>query len=316
MNISQLQTFLAVADEQSFRKAADRLFVAASPLSRRIREFERELGVPLFERDTRHVVLSREGRLLVPLAREIIDKIDAIPAALRRQDSVDVLRIGVVHGLHPAAREKVIGRLSRGSFANRVAVEMVPTHELERLLAQRKLDLSVLHYPVAMTGLDSKAVLVERVGSVAVPAGHPLATAPSIALADLHPLPMVSYRRSAMIPLVPMMLDHARAAGVSEFTYVTEYDALTLAQTVASGSAFAIVPDDPDNPLRRMFAATSGVALRPCDGFAFQMTTAVAWLRERAEHEELVRAVVRAVKLLKTEVRIASDDDHVAGLAG
>jgi DNA-binding transcriptional LysR family regulator len=315
MNISQLQAFLAVADELSFRKAADRLYVAASPLSRRIREFERELGVPLFERDTRHVVLSREGRLLVPLAREIIDRIDAIPAALRRQDTADVLRIGVVHGLHPAAREKVVGRLARGSFASSIAVETVPTHELELLLAQRKLDLSVLHYPVAMTGLDSRAILVEQVSSVALPAGHPLATRPSIPLRDLHPLPMVSYRPSAKIPLVAMMLNHARAAGVSEFTYVTEYDALTLAQTVAAGGAFAVVPDDPDNPLRQMFAATSGVALRLCDGFAFQMTTAVAWLRERAEHEELVRAVTRAVRLLRTEMR-ATGNDQAVGLAG
>ena len=67
MNIRQIETFLCVADAASFRRAAERLHRSQSAVSVHVQQLEEELGVPLFERTTRRVSLTAEGRTLLEL---------------------------------------------------------------------------------------------------------------------------------------------------------------------------------------------------------------------------------------------------------
>ena len=64
MEIRQLRSFLAVADTLNFSRAAQSLFLSQSALSRQIMDLEKEIGLPLFERNTRRVELTEAGRLL------------------------------------------------------------------------------------------------------------------------------------------------------------------------------------------------------------------------------------------------------------
>jgi DNA-binding transcriptional LysR family regulator len=75
MEFSQLQAFLAVAEELHFGRAADRLHMAQPPLSRTIQQLERELGTRLFDRNTRSVRLTASGRALVGAARDVMDAV-------------------------------------------------------------------------------------------------------------------------------------------------------------------------------------------------------------------------------------------------
>lgn len=78
MSLVQLESFVAVAEEGHVGRAAQRLHVSQPPLSRRIHALEAELGVDLFERTARGMALRPEGEALLPRAREILQRVDAV----------------------------------------------------------------------------------------------------------------------------------------------------------------------------------------------------------------------------------------------
>jgi DNA-binding transcriptional LysR family regulator len=89
MELRHLETFVAVAEERSFSRAADRLHVVQSAVSTTIRNLEREWGVALFHRTTHHVALSDAGRAMLPEARA------ALAAAESVAHAVDEVRGGL-----------------------------------------------------------------------------------------------------------------------------------------------------------------------------------------------------------------------------
>ena len=84
VELRQLRYFVAVAEELHFGRAAERLHMSQSPLSRAIRELERELGLVLFVRTTRRVELTPSGTALLERARRALAEIDAAVDEARR----------------------------------------------------------------------------------------------------------------------------------------------------------------------------------------------------------------------------------------
>ena len=84
LELRQLRYFVAVAEELHFGRAAERLHMSQSPLSRAIRELERELGLVLFLRTTRHVELTPAGAALLERARRALAEVDLAVEDARR----------------------------------------------------------------------------------------------------------------------------------------------------------------------------------------------------------------------------------------
>lgn len=78
MSLSQLQYFVAVAEEQHVTRAAERLRISQPPLSRQIRALEEELGQPLFERRGRGIVLTEFGKYFAVKASAILDHVATV----------------------------------------------------------------------------------------------------------------------------------------------------------------------------------------------------------------------------------------------
>ena len=83
MSLSQLEYFVAVAEEEHMSRAAKRLHVSQPPLTRQIRALEEELGTPLFERTTRGMRLLPKGAQLLDHARHILGAVEQAKHALR-----------------------------------------------------------------------------------------------------------------------------------------------------------------------------------------------------------------------------------------
>ena len=113
--LRQLQYAVAVADARSFRRAAERCHVSQPSLSAQIAQLEGALGVRLFERDRRRVLLTPAGEELVERARRVLLEADDLLDAARRLGDplAGTLRIGVIPTVSPYLLPSVTPALAR-----------------------------------------------------------------------------------------------------------------------------------------------------------------------------------------------------------
>lgn len=140
VELRQLRYFVAVAEELHFGRAAERLHMAQSPLSRAIRELERELGVVLFVRTTRHVELTPAGVVLLEGARRALAEVDAAIDDARRAAEPDRGVLGLGHGpLSGRAATRIIEEFATQQPGVQVHSEEDVTPELLARVAAREL---------------------------------------------------------------------------------------------------------------------------------------------------------------------------------
>jgi DNA-binding transcriptional LysR family regulator len=131
MDVRQLAYFLAVVDHGGFSRAAEQLLIAQPSLSQTIKGLERELGVPLFHRIGRRVVLSEAGRELVGQARVVVRDLEAARAAVDDLRGVRSGRLDVIAmpspGIEPLTA--MIAAYARAHPAVTVSVDAAFTPE-------------------------------------------------------------------------------------------------------------------------------------------------------------------------------------------
>src|SRR3954453_3053077 len=144
VELRQLRYFVAVAEELHFGRAAERLHMSQSPLSRAIRELERDLGLVLFVRTTRRVELTPAGSVLLERSRRALAEIDgAITDARRSMQSEDVvLRLGYGPFSRPVA-EAIVDQFGRLDGDRRIRLEEDVTPEMLRHVARHGLAAAV-----------------------------------------------------------------------------------------------------------------------------------------------------------------------------
>jgi LysR family hydrogen peroxide-inducible transcriptional activator len=149
-SIRQLESLVAVADHNSFRRAADSLGISQPALSLHVQAAEDMLGVQVFERDRRRVLITPAGEDIVGRAREALGAVDAVADAARRRGEplVGPLRLGVIPTIAPYWLPALLPAV-RKKFPR---LELILREEqTNRLLAQLnagQLDIALLALPV------------------------------------------------------------------------------------------------------------------------------------------------------------------------
>lgn len=195
MDLRQLRQFIAVAEERSFRKAAQRLHLSQPPLSVAIQRLEEELGTPLLDRSRHHVELTVAGATFLREARQVLAQTQRAIELTQRsaQGQVGELALSFV----PSAAVGVVPRLLR-QFRQaypevKLSLAGETTSQQVARIAQGATDIGILVPP--LHGADSIRVesFAEQEFVLAVPADHSLASHRSCRLADVAGEPFVGF---------------------------------------------------------------------------------------------------------------------------
>ncbi len=185
LEVRQLRYFVAVAEELHFGRAADRLGMAQPPLSRAIRELERQLGVRLLDRTTRQVTLTPAGQVLLRDARTVLDAVTAAGRRVRHAGQpAPSLRVALKADYDAGLLPKIIAAYEREDAAVPVELLMGGRGEQTRALRDGRADVALVPTPFREDGIDHEPLLTEP-RLVALAADDPLAARTELRLADM-----------------------------------------------------------------------------------------------------------------------------------
>lgn len=242
--LSQLRCFVAAGEELHFGRAAARLNMTQSPLSRQIQLLERILDVTLLERTSRTVALTPAGRLFMVEAKRIVRLSESAALAARRVAKGDEGRVAVgftaVSGYSLVPQVVAQARMALPNIQLELH-EMVTTDQIEALLTGL-IDIAFVRPPVDRHEFETMAVRHEPL-VVALPPGDARAGQADFTLTDFDATPIIMYARRGAGYFHGLLADLFDRAGVTpDFVqHVTQIH--SMLGLVHAGLAAAIVPE-------------------------------------------------------------------------
>ncbi|HEU4362942.1 MAG TPA: hydrogen peroxide-inducible genes activator [Mycobacterium sp.] len=240
--IAGLRAFTAVAEKHHFSLAASGLGVSQSTLSQALSSLEAGLGVQLIERSTRRVLLTMEGRQLLPHAQAVIEAADRFSAAATgvADPLQGTMRLGLIPTVAPYVLPTVLAGLADLLPELTLRVIEDQTDRLLTALREGALDAALIALP-ADTGGISEIGIYDEDFVLALPPGHPLAGKRRVSPAALAELPLLLLDEGHC--LRDQALDICRNAGVrAELANTRAASLATAVQCVAGGLGVTLIP--------------------------------------------------------------------------
>lgn len=309
MELRHLRYFVAIAEEENFRRAAQKLHVSQSPLSRQMQQLEEQVGVELFEPSGRGVKLTLAGRLFLERAKEILASVDvAIQEAREATDGkIGTIAIGFEPGSgYIGLLSTIVAKLR--ARQPRVGVKLLPMVSTEQWEALRlgAIGLAYGNEVPDDPSLRSLVLARTRLG-IRLPRTHRLAKKATLKVEDLANEPILMGPRRLRPRLYDDIIAAVRARGV----------VLTLAPEVGDGEAVWTLVS---SGLGMTFAAESGVRLleggggaegepvaarspavwRPLSNLGIELRDVAIW-RADAAQSALLRPLIDIVREVRSE---------------
>ncbi|MBI3143921.1 MAG: LysR family transcriptional regulator [Pseudogulbenkiania sp.] len=243
MELRHLRYFVAVAEEQNFTRAAERLHIAQPPLSRQIQQLEEDLGVVLFERGSRPLKLTEAGRFFYAHALQLLAQTAELRSMTQRVGQKErTMSIGFVASTLYGLLPKIIRRFRAEYSMVELSLHEMTTMEQIKALKEGKIDVGfgrIRHEDPNVR----RIVLREERLMAALPFGHPLTLSkPVLTLQDLLAETLIIFPKFPRPSFADQVLAgfHDRALEPQKIMEVRELQiALGL---VAAGEGISIIP--------------------------------------------------------------------------
>ena len=238
MDLYQIRYFLAITETGSFTKAAERLYMSQPSLSAGIKKLEKELGVVLFERGGRKVLLTPTGQLFLEKAQNILQEYQSALHMIKGFKDRPTLRLGTLHTIRGCSLARLIGAY-RQKHPN-VVIELRNGHleELRELLEDGQIDIAITSLE-QNDDLASAQQLFQQPLLLAVPADHAFAQRSSIQLSELDGQPYIERIHCELWRACPQMFE---SVGIQpQIIYWADHEEWVIA-LIQVGLGISIMP--------------------------------------------------------------------------
>lgn len=291
MELRHLRYFQALAGTLNFTRAAEKSHVTQSTLSHQIKQLEEELGVSLFERTGKKVLLTEAGETLLDQITPAMRMIDEATWLIR--DSSDevkgTIRVGATHSFNMRLVPDCIAAFLNRHPSIKVVVEELSGNEITERLKQNEIDLGISYRPRAQTDLHFEPLYNEEMKLV-VGRNHPLAKRKKVRMVELQ------MQRMALLPTyysTRQILDECFAAARVEPQVVVELNSvMPMVELVKKTDLATIVSE---------VVITSEKDLRviPIEDPTPIRTPGLLWVRGQAQ-SEAIRHFINTVRRYST----------------
>jgi DNA-binding transcriptional LysR family regulator len=243
MEMHQLRYFVSAARTGSVSKAASACRVSQPSLSQQIHRLEDGLGVLLFNRVPRGVVLTEAGRALLPRAERILGEVESARVELLDEVEAGVGRfaVGAIPTIAPYLLPGVLASVRNEFDRCEIAVHEDLTEALLDKVADGTLDAAIVSWPIEDDRVEVERVGVERL-MVVCPADEPPTRSGTMTLTQLRALPRVSLRE--MHCLGQQIAGFCVSRGIGAGNVVCHTTQLaTVMEMVALGLGVSLVPE-------------------------------------------------------------------------
>jgi len=193
MEIRQLRAFVAIAEAKTFTAGARRVNVTQAAISMQIRQLEEEVGLPLFTRTPRRVILTEAGEKLLERARKILHEHDAALEELAELRGAEHgrLRIGSSSSSFVAEQLPEILQKLRQRFPKAdITVFSGTSDVLTQKLLNGEIDIAFVSLPIDNPNIQTELLFSDEIVAIAHPS-HPLAKRRVITVAELANEPLI-----------------------------------------------------------------------------------------------------------------------------
>jgi LysR family transcriptional regulator, hydrogen peroxide-inducible genes activator len=241
ISLRQLEYVVAVARFRNFHEAAASCHVSQPGLSIQLRQLEEQLGIRIFERDRRRVLLTSEGEEIVRRAARVLEEAGALVEAAKASSKPmgGLLRLGVIPTVAPYVLPAALPRLRKKHPGLRVRLREAHTADLVQSMREGDLDLLLLSLDADLGGLVERELFVDDF-VVALPRAHRLAARKAIREKDLLNEPVLLLEDGHC--LRANALSVCQSAGAREQADFRAGSLSTLVQMVAAGNGITLLP--------------------------------------------------------------------------
>ncbi|MED4128798.1 LysR family transcriptional regulator [Shouchella miscanthi] len=194
MEMSQLQNFIVVAEEENITKAADLLLLSQSALSRSIHNLEKELGVPLFDRKNRKIILNRYGRAFLLNAKQMVQHWDHSRLQLKEliDPTMGSISIAYVHSLGLSYIPAMVKIFKQISPSYSLSLQEGKASTIIKDLLTNTVDFGFGTQYKTFPELEYTTLFTDRIVLIAA-ADHPFVKRQPISIDELEAEPFISY---------------------------------------------------------------------------------------------------------------------------